>query len=58
MSKAELGDLMDRFAPLEVHFNRYLMIGGFLNLYYPTMICMHSGCCGKMWWIRLSSVMF
>ena len=32
MSKAELGDLMDRFAPLEVHFNRYLMIGGFHEL--------------------------
>ena len=32
MSKAELGDLMDRFAPLEVHFNRYLMIGVFPEL--------------------------
>ena len=32
MSKAELGDLMDRFAPLEVHFNRYLMIGSFPEL--------------------------
>ena len=32
MSKAELGDLMDRFVPLEVHFNRYLMIGGFPEL--------------------------
>lgn len=32
MSKAELGDLMDRFAPLKVHFNRYLMIGGFPEL--------------------------
>ena len=32
MSKAELGDLMDRFAPLEVYFNRYLMIGGFPEL--------------------------
>ena len=32
MSKAELGDLMDRFAPLEVHFNRYLKIGGFPEL--------------------------
>ena len=32
MSKAELGDLMDRFAPLEVHVNRYLMIGGFPEL--------------------------
>lgn len=29
MSNAQLGDLMDRFAPLEGHFNRYLMIGGF-----------------------------
>ena len=32
MSNAELGDLMDRFAPREVHFNRYLMIGGFPEL--------------------------
>ena len=32
MSKAELGDLMDRFAPLEGHFSRYLMIGGFPEL--------------------------
>ena len=32
MSNAELGDLMDRFAPLEGHFNRYLMIGGFPEL--------------------------
>ncbi len=32
MSNAELGDLMDRFAPLERHFNRYLMIGGFPEL--------------------------
>lgn len=32
MSKAELGDLMDRFAPLEAHFIRYLMIGGFPEL--------------------------
>lgn len=32
MSKAELGDLMDRFAPLGGHFNRYLMIGGFPEL--------------------------
>ena len=31
-SNAELGDLMDRFAPLEGHFNRYLMIGGFPEL--------------------------
>lgn len=29
---AELGDLMDRFAPLEGHFNRYLTIGGFPEL--------------------------
>ena len=32
MSNAELGDLIDRFAPLESHFNRYLMIGGFPEL--------------------------
>lgn len=32
MSNAELGDLMSRFAPLEGHFNRYLMIGGFPEL--------------------------
>lgn len=32
MSSAELGDLMHRFAPLEGHFNRYLMIGGFPEL--------------------------
>lgn len=32
MSNAELGDLMDRFSPLEGHFNRYLMIGGFPEL--------------------------
>ena len=32
MSKAEMGALMDRFAPLEVHLNRYLMIGGFPKL--------------------------
>lgn len=32
MSNGELGDLMDRFAPLEGHFNRYLMIGGFPEL--------------------------
>lgn len=31
-NKAELGDLMDRFALLEGHFNRYLMIGGFPEL--------------------------
>lgn len=32
MSQAQLGDLMDRFVPLESHFNRYLMIGGFPEL--------------------------
>ena len=32
MSDAELGDLMARFAPLEGHFNRYLMVGGFPEL--------------------------
>ena len=32
MSNAELGDLMDKFVPLEGHFNRYLMIGGFPEL--------------------------
>ncbi|MDO4295625.1 MAG: ATP-binding protein [bacterium] len=32
MNTAELGDLMDKFAPLEGHFNRYLMIGGFPEL--------------------------
>lgn len=32
MSGAQLGDLMDRFVPLEGHFNRYLMIGGFPEL--------------------------
>ena len=32
MSDAQLGDLMDRFAPLESHFNRYLTIGGFPEL--------------------------
>ncbi len=32
MNSAELGDLMSRFAPLEAHFNRYLMIGGFPEL--------------------------
>lgn len=32
MTSSELGDLMDRFAPLEGHFNRYLMIGGFPEL--------------------------
>ncbi|MDO4292715.1 MAG: ATP-binding protein [Eubacteriales bacterium] len=32
MDRAVLGDLMDRFSPLEGHFNRYLMIGGFPEL--------------------------
>ncbi len=32
MNNAQLGDLMDRFLPLEGHFNRYLMIGGFPEL--------------------------
>lgn len=32
MNRAELGDLMDRFVPLEGHFNRYLTIGGFPEL--------------------------
>lgn len=32
MSNARLSDLMDRFAPLAQHFNRYLMIGGFPEL--------------------------
>ena len=32
MNKAQLGDLMDKFPPLESHFNRYLMIGGFPEL--------------------------
>lgn len=32
MSSAELGDLFDRFIPLQNHFNRYLMIGGFPEL--------------------------
>ncbi|HBN85395.1 MAG TPA: AAA family ATPase [Clostridiales bacterium] len=32
MSNAELGDLMDRFYPLQNHFNRYLTIGGFPEL--------------------------
>jgi len=31
-SQAQLGDLMDRFTPLQNHFNRYLMIGGFPEL--------------------------
>lgn len=32
MTKAELGDLMDKFTPLQNHFNRYLTIGGFPEL--------------------------
>ena len=32
MSPAQLGDLMDKFVPLQGHFNRYLMIGGFPEL--------------------------
>ncbi len=32
MNKPELGDLMSRFIPLQNHFNRYLMIGGFPEL--------------------------
>ena len=32
MSPAQLGDLMDQFTPLQNHFNRYLMIGGFPEL--------------------------
>lgn len=32
MNKAELGDLMSRFMPLQNHFNRYLTIGGFPEL--------------------------
>lgn len=32
MSHAQLGDLMDKFFPLQNHFNRYLMIGGFHEL--------------------------
>lgn len=32
MSKAELGDLVERFSPLQNHFNRYMMIGGFPEL--------------------------
>lgn len=32
MNKSELGDLMNRFTPLQNHFNRYLMIGGFPEL--------------------------
>ena len=32
MSLAQLGDLTDKFTPLQNHFNRYLMIGGFPEL--------------------------
>lgn len=32
MNNAELGDLMNRFTPLQNHFNRYLTIGGFPEL--------------------------
>ena len=32
MSLAQLGDLMDKFVPLQGHFNRYLRIGGFPEL--------------------------
>lgn len=32
MNTATLGDLMNRFAPLQNHFNRYLTIGGFPEL--------------------------
>lgn len=32
MNHAELGDIMDKFTPLQNHFNRYLMIGGFPEL--------------------------
>lgn len=32
MDSAELGDLFGRFTPLQNHFNRYLMIGGFPEL--------------------------
>lgn len=32
MSPAQLGDLMDKFVPLQGHFNRYLRIGGFPEL--------------------------
>jgi predicted AAA+ superfamily ATPase len=32
LSKGELADLMNRFSPLQQHFNRYLMIGGFPEL--------------------------
>lgn len=32
LTHSELGDLMDKFTPLEGHFNRYLCIGGFPEL--------------------------
>ncbi len=32
MDPAQLGDLFDKFTPLQKHFNRYLMIGGFPEL--------------------------
>ncbi len=32
MNPAQLGDLMNKFTPLQNHFNRYLMIGGFPEL--------------------------
>lgn len=32
MSTVQLGDLMDKFTPLQNHFNRYLMVGGFPEL--------------------------
>ena len=32
LNPAQFGDLMDQFAPLQNHFNRYLMIGGFPEL--------------------------
>ena len=32
INRAELGDLMNRFTPLQNHFNRYLTIGGFPEL--------------------------
>ena len=32
MDPAQLGDLMNKFIPMQNHFNRYLMIGGFPEL--------------------------
>ncbi len=32
MNPAQLGDLFDKFTPLQKHFNRYLVIGGFPEL--------------------------